>query len=152
MKKIILPAIAVVFTMFMLSSCGGSNVENDVLGVWKIESANLSNLDSLMTEMAEQYGLEGQDLEDMKSEMTEGMSDEFIGETIEFVEDKTVKLGDDDEGEWSYDADANSIVISQGGDEFELLVNDLSEDKLDVTMSFEDSGMKFDIAMTLARQ
>jgi hypothetical protein len=150
MKKFVLSAVAVVFTMFLFSSCG-ADVEKDIVGEWTIESADLSNLDELVNEMAEQFGLEGEDLEEMKAEMNEGMSDEFIGETIEFVEDKSVKLGGDDEGEWSYDSGSNTITISEGGDEFKLLIDKLSGDNLEVTMSFEDSGMKFDIAMVLSR-
>lgn len=152
MKKIILPAIAVVFTMFMLSSCGGSNVEEDIVGVWKIESANLSNLDSLMTEMAEQYGLEGQDLEDMKAKMSESMSDKLVSSTIEFKEDHSAVSPDGGDAEWSYDADDNKIVIKDGEDEFDFFINKLSGDKLDCTLKISDSGMDFEIALSMTRQ
>ena len=152
MKKIILPAIAVVFTMFMLSSCGGSNVEEDIVGVWKIESADLSNLDELVTQMAEQFGVEGQDLEDMKAEMNDGMSDEFVSSTIEFKEDHSAVSPDGGDAEWSYDADDNKIVIKDGEDEFDFFIDKLSGDKLDCTLKISDSGMDFEIALSMTRQ
>ncbi|MBN2892592.1 MAG: hypothetical protein JXL97_12060 [Bacteroidales bacterium] len=151
MKKFVLSAVAIVFAMFLFSSCGGGNVEKDIVGKWEIKSADLSNLDELVVELAESFGLGDEEIEQMKEEMKTGMSEEFIGSTIEFGEDKTF-VTPDGEGEWSYDADKKVIVVKEGDTEYDIIVDKLSGDNLEMTMSFDDSGMEFKIAMTLVRK
>lgn len=151
MKKIALSAFAVLFGMLLLTSCG-KDVEKQVVGKWKIETADLSNLEELVKTMAEQFGMAPEDLEDMKKELKDGMAGEFVGETIEFKEDKTVSLGGEDEGTWAYDKEKNTITITQGDDKFNLEITDLSDKKFVTNMVFSDSGMDFKIAMTLAKE
>jgi len=150
MKKIALSAFAVIFGMLLLTSCG-KDVEKQVVGKWKIETADLSNLEELVKTMAEQFGMAPEDLEDMKKELKDGMAGEFVGETIEFREDKTVSLGGSDEGTWAYDKEKNIITITQGDDKFNLEVKEISDKKFVTNMVFSDSGMDFQIAMTLAK-
>lgn len=150
MKKFVLSAVAVVFAMFMFTSCG-SNVEEDIVGAWEIKSADLSNLEELVVEMAEAFGLGEEDVEAMKEEMQKGMSEEFVSSTIEFKEDKTF-VSPDSEGEWSYDAENNVIKVKENDMEYKMTVDKLSGDNLELTMVMEDSGMEFKISMTLVRK
>ncbi|MBN2892593.1 MAG: hypothetical protein JXL97_12065 [Bacteroidales bacterium] len=150
MKKVVFSTLALVFAMFLFSSCGG-NVEKDIVGKWKIETADLSNIDELVAEIAESFGLSDADIEEMKKEMKDGMYDEFVGQTIEFVEDHTV-ISPDSEGEWSYDSEKNAIVIKEGDMSYQLLVDKLSGDKFEGTMVVSDSGMDFKVVMTMSRQ
>ena len=149
MKKVVLSALAVVFTMFMFSSCGGGNMEEDIIGVWKIETAELGNLDELVETMATQFGIEEADMEDFKVELEEGMSDEFIGETIEFVEDKTVVLNGES-GEWTLEE--KTFTITKDGESFDFVVESLSGDALDAKLVMAEDEMDIEITMTLARQ
>ena len=153
MKKIVLSAIAVIFSMFLFS-CGGSSVsEADLLGAWKVETAEISNLDELVETMAGQFGVEGEDeIEEMKVKMEKGMNEEFVGSDIEFLEDKTVKVSDEDRGTWSFNADENKIEIVDGDKKIDFVVNGLNGGELDATLVIHEDEMDIELALTLARQ
>ena len=187
MKKLVLSAFAIVFTMFMFSFCGGSenidieedismeedinieedigmeedidieedngmdediNIEEDIIGVWKIESAELCNLDEFAIEMSIEFGIDDEDMEEFKVEIEEGVSDEFIGETIEFVEDKTVVLNGES-GEWTLEE--KTFTITKDDESFDFVVESLSGDALDAKFVIPRGDFDIEIAMTLAR-
>ncbi len=150
MKKFVFSALAVVFAMFLMTSCN-KDVEKEIVGKWKIEKADISNLEELVVELAESFGLGEAEVEEMKKEMQEDMSSEFIGSTIEFVEDHTFK-SPDSEGKWTYNKEENKIKVEENGVKYDLIVDKLSGNTLDLTMIMEDSGMEIKVTMSLSRQ
>ncbi len=150
MKKFVFSALAVVFAMFLMTSCN-KDVEKEIVGKWKIEKADISNLEELVVELAESFGLGEAEIEEMKKEMQEDMSNEFIGSTIEFVEDHTFK-SPDSEGKWTYNKEENKIEIEENGAKYDLIVDKLIGNTLDLTMVFSENEMEFKFTMSLSRQ
>ncbi len=153
MNKIV---ITIFLSFFILvSSCNllknSNKIENDIVGKWKIENADLSNLEELVVELAESFGLGEAEIEEMKKEMQEDMSNEFIGSTIEFVEDHTFK-SPDSEGKWTYNKEENKIEIEENGAKYDLIVDKLIGNTLDLTMVFSENEMEFKFTMSLSRQ
>jgi len=156
MKKLGYSALAVLFGMFLFASCNGggsSNVEDDILGEWAIESVDLTSIEDMVEQMAQSMGITGDDLQTMKDEMKAEMETEFDGETIAFNEDYTVSMSDGEEATWSYDADNNKIIITTpDGQNIDFVIEELKGDNLKARFVVSEGGMELNIGMDLARQ
>ncbi|MBN2893999.1 MAG: lipocalin family protein [Bacteroidales bacterium] len=158
MKKLTYSALAVFFGMFLLASCNGggsgsANVEEDILGEWKVEAVDLSSIEDMVEQMAQSMGITGDDLQQMKDEMKDEMQGEFDDETITFNEDYTVHMSDGEDATWSYDSDNNKIIIATpDGQNIDFVIEELKGDKLKARFIVSEAGMSMDIGMDLVRQ
>lgn len=181
MRKIVFQFVAIVLTLFVITSCNSDEkkekeVENnkiekkneidknenivvdkknikekDIVGEWEIKDAQLINIDELVEEMASTFGLGEEETLEMKEEMQTGMSEEFVETILEFKNDKTF-IAPDSEGTWSYDSDNKTIHISENNLSYEMEIINSKKNNLELIMTFNDSGMEFKISMTLARK
>ena len=107
--EVITSAMVAVLGMFLFASCGGSaDVEKEIIGEWKVVSVDLSGMEDMIVQLAQQLGVTGDDLEAMKKEMNDEMAKEFNDEVLNFKEDYTVSMSDGEDATWKYDADNKS--------------------------------------------
>ena len=153
MKKLTISLMAVLIAFSLFTSCNsGANVEKDIVGKWTIETSNLENLDELVTEMASQLDLNDSLINQMKEELESEMGEDMKGTYIEFNEDHTVNLDEDQQGSWSYDKENNKIVIKDDDGTYDLFINSLKGDDLDATFVISDNGMNFRLKVALKRE
>ena len=152
MKKVFLWVITIVFTMvlFTYSSCGSVS-EEDFYGVWRIDEAEIENLDDLADQFAIDLEMNDEEKEEFKEELEIGLSDEFIGETFEFFNDKTLELSGN-EAEWELNSDNKTITITEGSDQFDFVINKMQDNKLDANLIIKDNDYEIIISMILVRE
>ncbi len=128
------------------------DVEKDVIGKWEINSAEISNLDEVATQLAEDFGLGEDGIDELKEELKKEMSNNFNGTSIEFKSNGVFK-SPDGEGKWEYDDPNREIKIKYDKDniEYKLKVEKLSGKNLDFTIFMEENGIEIIMFMSLER-
>ncbi len=140
MKKNILSVIAI-FVMFIISSCGG-NVEKNIIGKWKVKSVEVSNLEELKKQLIKDFGITKDKVDVFATELLQDMFKKLYEKNIEFLSNNVLK-GFDGEGTWEYDAENETIKLTEDTGVHHGKINELSSENLSLTIDFEDSGMKF---------
>ena len=155
MKKIIY-SVALISLMGFLFSCGGGNVEKDIIGKWQVNEVKLQNMDELI-EVIIADEIEGEDVEqseidEFKEELREELERDFVEDfsaevkEIEFKEENQVVIGKE-KGKWSFNDDKTVVKIDFDGEVFNFEINSISSSDLDITFVMPEDGYDFKIQM-----
>ena len=154
MKKIIYSVALIVFVSFLFS-CGGGDVEKNILGEWKVEEVKLQNMQELIEQILEDEmgGAEiaQAELDKFKKEIEDELNDDIIGDYKEltnfnFKDDYTL-TSDTEGGEWSFSDDKKIITLRFDDIEMDFEINELNSKSLDFTTIIDEDGYEFKIQM-----
>jgi Lipocalin-like domain len=146
-KYILFVGIVALFVSFF-SSCG--DVEKNIVGVWKIEAAELTNFEEIVNIIGTELGLDDDDFEKMKAEMNESLN--LVGATFNFKENKKIIFDDGSKGDWSYNSNTIFIILADG-DKFSLVTGKIKNQKLEGILFFtdNDSGVEYEISLKMTK-
>ena len=126
----------------MLFSCGGGNVEEQVIGEWTIEEASFENIDEIVAAFSKEMGEDADEamIEELKADLKDDMLSDIKGSKIVFNEDKTVSI-DGRDGEWKLSDDKKIITATRGDEAFDFVIDKISAEVFDFTLVIKEDGI-----------
>ena len=137
MKKFVYSFVLIAFVSFLFS-CGGGNVEEQLIGEWTIEEASFQNLDEIVDAYKEYVGeMTEEEIEEFKQEMKDDVLSDIKGSKIAFKEDKTMSI-DGEGGTWSLNDDKTVITGKNGDEVFEFNIESISKTSAEFLLVIKD--------------
>ena len=137
MKKFVYSFVLIAFVSFLFS-CGGGNVEEQLIGEWTIEEASFQNLDEIVDAYKEYVGeMTEEEIEEFKQEMKDDVLSDIKGSKIAFKEDKTMSI-DGEVGTWSLNDDKTVITGKNGDEVFEFNIESISKTSAEFLLVIKD--------------
>ena len=146
MKKFVYSFVLIAFVSFLFS-CGGGNVEEQIIGEWTIEEASFQNLDEIVDSYKEYVGeMTEAEIEEFEKEMKDDVISDIKNSKIIFNEDKTMSIDGEEGSTWSLNDDKTVLTAKNGEKTFDFNIESISKTSAEFILIIkEDVDMKIKI-------
>ncbi len=154
MKRIVSIFMPLLFVSFIFVSCNQQNIEKEIIGKWKIKSAQFMNIDAIVEQLSQLGNLKDTDVKQFKQGLESDMQKEFVNATMEFFKNNKVKMsGSDNSSTWKYNKDYQTITITEKGMQpYTLSIQEIKGNRLKAELQMKQNGLNFDIKLNMQKQ